>query len=83
MDPLEFNEDEVLEERKRLLMDAFGRLDDAAMRALEQWFCNEFGIHQAAFRVVDDGWNALDAMRQDAFRLVWLSMRRAWGEVKK
>ncbi len=80
-DPLEFDEEEELEKQKRLLSDAFGKLDRASMKALEEWFQGEFGIHQAAFRVFNGDWNPLDAMRQDAFRLVWNSMVVSWKKV--
>ena len=77
-DPFEFDEEEELEKQKKLLSDAFGKLDRASMKALEEWFRGEFGIHQAAFRVFNGEWNPLDAMRQDAFRLVWMTFRLAW-----
>lgn len=81
MDPLDFNEEEEIEKQKRLLRDAFGKLDREAMKALEEWFRNEFGIHQAAFRVFNGDWNPLDAMRQDSFRLVWNTMFMSWRMV--
>jgi len=80
-DPLEFDEEEELEKQNRLLSDAFGKLDRTSMMALEEWFRGEFGIHQAAFRVFNGEWNPLDAMRQDAFRLVWNSMVVSWKKV--
>ena len=80
-DRFEFDEEEELEKQKKLLSDAFGKLDRASMKALEEWFRGEFGIHQAAFRVFNGEWNPLDAMRQDAFRLVWNSMVVSWKKV--
>lgn len=37
-DPFEFDEEEELEKQKKLLSDAFGKLDRASMKALEEWF---------------------------------------------
>lgn len=81
MDPLEYNEEEEIEKQNRLLRDAFGKLDKEAMKALEEWFRNEFGIQQAAFRVFNGEWNPLDAMRQDSFRLVWSILYMSWRSV--
>lgn len=82
-DPFEFDEEEELEKQKKLLSDAFGKLDRASMKALEEWFRGEFGIHQAAFRVFNGEWNPLDAMRQDAFRLVLEQHGRSWKKVHR
>lgn len=79
MDLLDFDEEK--EKAKQLLMDAFGKLDKGAMEAMEEWFGSVFGIGDAAFRVFNGEWNALDAMRQDSFRLVWLRFRSAWKKV--
>lgn len=81
MDLLDFDEEKEKAKAKQLLMDAFGKLDKGAMEAMEEWFGCVFGIGDAAFRVFNGEWNALDAMRQDSFRLVWLRFRSAWKKV--
>lgn len=80
-DFLDYDEQVALERERQLLATAFMPLDAEAMRGMERWFRESFNIHQAAFRVVDGDWNALDAMRQDAFRLVWLTFEAAWKSI--
>ena len=78
MDLLDFNEEDEEKRVKQLLTDAFGRLYEASMKAMQEWFEREFEVNQAAFRFFNGEWNPLDAMRQDAFRLVWMTFRLAW-----
>lgn len=70
--------EDMEKEAMGILHEAFGRLDESQMQAFEKWFEQEFHVEQSSFRIVNDNWNAIDAARQDSFRLVLLAMQNAW-----
>lgn len=77
----ELEEQREREEREELAEELFGGMRREEIEKWEKWFEVRFGIHQGAFRVVNGTWDAIDAARQDAFRLVYLHMKREWEEV--
>lgn len=79
----ELEEQREREEKRELLEDLFGGMSKEQLEKWEKWFEERFGIQQGAFRVVNGAWDAIDAARQDAFRLVYLHMKRDWEEVRK